>query len=252
MFCDNCGNQLNENAEFCENCGARMSTAQKPKRQKKPSARELMREGAKVTENIYLCPDGVYRWYYEFPMLKNPTILFTVYKVLGLSLGIVYLLITAINGIQDIFNGWEDVWGLTKVFLILAAIFAVLGAVGYLIIAAVYGGKYLVLFEMTDEYVRHTQLPKQFKKAQALGLLTAMAGLAGGRPSAAGAGILAAAKNSTTTEFKNVRTVRASKRRSTVRVSQLLGKNQIYADGGDFDFVRDYIVTRCGNAKVKG
>ena len=39
-------------------------------------------EGKKVSENIYLCPDGVYRWIYEFPMAKNPTILITVWKVL--------------------------------------------------------------------------------------------------------------------------------------------------------------------------
>ena len=33
------------------------------------------------SKNIVLCPDGKYRWYYEYPMLKNPVILFTVWKV---------------------------------------------------------------------------------------------------------------------------------------------------------------------------
>jgi hypothetical protein len=34
-------------------------------------------------------PDGKYRWVDEVPMLKNPSILFDVYKVLGISFGIV-------------------------------------------------------------------------------------------------------------------------------------------------------------------
>jgi hypothetical protein len=38
---------------------------------------------------VTLYPDGKYRWVYEVPMLKNPSILFDVYKVLGISFGIV-------------------------------------------------------------------------------------------------------------------------------------------------------------------
>ena len=50
-------------------------------------------ENDAVTERIRLCPDGVYRWFYSFSMLKNPAQLFTVWKVLGLSFGIVYLFV---------------------------------------------------------------------------------------------------------------------------------------------------------------
>ena len=51
--------------------------------------------GEKVTENIRLCPDGKYRWIYEFSMLKNPAVLRTVFKVLGISAGAVYTRIPA-------------------------------------------------------------------------------------------------------------------------------------------------------------
>ena len=40
---------------------------------------------------VTLYPDGKYRWVYEVPMLKNPSILIDVYKVLGISFGIVWL-----------------------------------------------------------------------------------------------------------------------------------------------------------------
>ena len=38
---------------------------------------------------VTLCPDGKYHWVYEVPMLKNPSILIDVYKVLGISFAIV-------------------------------------------------------------------------------------------------------------------------------------------------------------------
>ena len=57
--------------------------------------------GEKVTENVYLCPDGVYRWVYEFPMLKNPAILFTVWRVLLMSCAICVLLV----GVPSLFTG---------------------------------------------------------------------------------------------------------------------------------------------------
>ncbi len=37
---------------------------------------------------VTLYPDGKYRWVYEVPMLKNPCILFDVYKVLGIGFGV--------------------------------------------------------------------------------------------------------------------------------------------------------------------
>ena len=43
--------------------------------------------GVQASENIRPCPDGVYRWTYEFDMLRNPTIMFSVWKVLGIAFG---------------------------------------------------------------------------------------------------------------------------------------------------------------------
>ena len=39
----------------------------------------------KETAHVVQGKDGVYRWVYEVPMLKNLSILFTVWKVLGIS-----------------------------------------------------------------------------------------------------------------------------------------------------------------------
>ena len=40
-------------------------------------------------KEVRLCSDGKYRWVYEMNLLKNPTIFFTVLKVMMISVGIV-------------------------------------------------------------------------------------------------------------------------------------------------------------------
>lgn len=50
-----------------------------------------MQKEESINNRVKLYPDGKYRWVYEVPMLKNPTILIDVFKVLGISFGIVWL-----------------------------------------------------------------------------------------------------------------------------------------------------------------
>ena len=207
--------------------------------------------GEPVTEHIRRCPDGVYRWYYELPMLKNPVILFTSWKVLGISFGVVWLIVLISSAATDSLFGWRDVLDLTWIFVLLTLVLGFLAVIAYLIVAAVYGWHYVVLFEMDEQVVRHIQVPRQFRKAQAILWLTALAGAAGNSPTAAGAGLLAATRNSSTSAFANVERLVIRPRRDLIKVNQRLARNQVYAAPEDFDFVRDYVVAHCGKAKVK-
>lgn len=229
MVCLNCGNEVSEGAQFCENCGAKLEVS-------------VGRSG-----NIMLCSDGKYRWYYEYPMLKNPTILFTVWKVLLIA-GLVPALISFFAGLSDGFLNSLKVTA--EVFVLVSGIFLVLSIIGYLILAASYGWKYVVLFEMDDEQITHSQQDKQFKKAQAIGWLAGFAGLASGNFTAAGSGFLAASKQSSKSVFKNVDTVTGLRKRNTIKVNQLLSKNQVYVYDEDYDFVWEYITSRCKKAKI--
>lgn len=87
-------------------------------------------------------------------------------------------------------------------------------------------------------------MEKQYKKAQAIGWLTAMAGAAAGKPGAAGTGLLAATKNEQVTEFSKVKHMRSFKAFHTIKLDALLNHNQIYAEPEDFDFVQEYISKR--------
>ena len=207
-------------------------------------------KGEYVTENIVKCEDGVYRWYYEFPMMKNPTILFTIYKVLGISFGAVYMLV-AIMTIADSYSEPGALLKLTGIFLLIMLVFAVIGFLAYVIIAASYGWKYTVLFEMYEDRIIHIQTPRQFKKAEAVAWLTMFAGVVTGSIGRVGQGLLIATKQSSVSVYDRVKTVKVRSGRHTIFLNQTFEKNQIYADDADFEFVKNYILQRCTNAKVK-
>ena len=122
--------------------------------------------------------------------------------------------------------------------------------IAYIFLAAVYGWKYIVLFEMDEKEIAHIQMPKQFDKAQAMGWVTALAGLAGKSLPAMGAGVLAASKNSSTSVFADVKEVKGVRQQHTIRVNQMLNRNQVYADDPDYDFVWNFITGRCPQAKI--
>ena len=200
---------------------------------------------------VRLCSDGKYRWAYEVDMLKNPMILFTVLKVMGMSFVItamIVLLLGACSGnIDSMFRNmsWTDL----KYILYFVAFFAVLTVIAYLVVAKNNGWKYMVLFEMDDTGVVHKQLPKSVKKAKAIAMLNILAGLVAGSPGSVGRGLLIATHTSLTSTFDSVKKVKPIKKYHVIKVNESFEKNQIYVDDEDFDFVYEFIRSRCPKAK---
>ena len=89
--------------------------------------------------------------------------------------------------------------------------------------------------------ILHKQLPRQVKKAQAIGIVTALMGAASGNLTTIGVGLNASANTEMYSEFAKVRSVKPYPRRNLIKVNQTFGKNQVYADNADFSFVLDYI-----------
>lgn len=204
---------------------------------------------ANYGSDVQLYQDGKYRWVYELNMFKNPTIILTVAKVLG---GVILGMYIFFALILYVFSGdWEGLWGMTKAMLIALGVLIALLIPAYLIVCLINGGKYVVLFEMDGQRITHTQLPRQFKRAQAVSLLAALAGAASGRPGLAGAGLLAASKQSSVSEYRLVKNIKPRRGRDLIKVNQSLEKNQIYVKPEYFDFVFNYISARCPQARIK-
>ena len=242
MFCANCGNQLPDDAKFCDACGAPVVTDE-PVQEPSPVVEPVKEEGSKgskVTENICLGTDGKYHWYYEFKLMKNPTILFVLWKIFFWIFVGMWAFLSIINSIQGNFN-MKDFLDFSKIFLLILIGVEALVAISYFLYAAMQGFKYCVMFEMDEDGVRHTQMPRQFKKAQAMSLVLILAGMATKNPGAVGQGMLAGAKSSMVSSFSHVRSVEIFRKRNVIKVNEKLGKNQVYACNQDFDFVVNYI-----------
>ena len=202
-------------------------------------------------QTIQRSPDGKYRWEYELSLYKNPHILFLIMKIMGgIVLGIWLFIV-----ILQLFDGvlsFKEMLVFSAQFLGgLGALIFVLCAAGYYLYALIMGGRYIAQFEMDARGVDHRQKKAQLKKARLIGVLTAIAGLFGRRVGTVGQGMMVASSSgSMYSAFQHVKSIKANKKRSLIKVNETLFKNQVYADGEDFDFALDYIVKRCPNAKV--
>jgi len=197
---------------------------------------------------VTLYPDGKYRWVYEVSMLKNPSILFDVYKVLGICFGVVWLLILLLICVEDGFT-FKNIWNITSGFFLLYLVFLVIGYIAYVIVAWSYGWKYVVLFTLDEKELVHQQMPRQMKKARVLGALTALVGAVAGKPGVMGSGVLAASRSTLTSELANVERLIPRRRLNLIKVNQLLFKNRVFVPDEDFDFVYDFLCQHCPKAK---
>ena len=196
---------------------------------------------------VALCEDGKYRWTYPLDMLKNPSILFVLLKIFGILLSIP-LLIALISAAAN--NDWQKIWdGFIKIWLIVMVVFFVIILISYLIVVWMNGGKYVVNFTMDEKRLIHEQVPVQYDRARKVGLLAVLMGIFAKRPVAAGAGALAASRDTSVSVFDKVRRIKPRRGQNLIKVNQSLERNQVYVPDEDFDFVLDFIRKHCPNAK---
>ena len=254
MFCENCGKKRIANEAFCEGCGHPFPKTESNEypvisEEIKVKTVEVKTDEALQKSHGNITIKGTdMQWMYEFSFWKNPAILITSAKVMLIALFVpaVFMFFISLS------DGFMDAISISAVILAYGAIgFAILLVIAYVFVGFLYGGKYYVLFKMDDNGVNHIQLDKQYKKAQALGFLTALIGLSSGNLTTAGSGLMAATKQSLYTSFKKVKSIKVAKARNTIYVNETLSRNQIYVANDDFDFILEHILNNCPkNVKV--
>ena len=203
----------------------------------------------KYNYRVQLYEDGKYHWLYDLHMLKNPAVLFDLYWVLGITIGIFLILMLMIQACSGNFSP-ED-FGITfKITGVTAGIMFVLGILGYLLYAAVSGWIYTAHFILDEKGVEHIQSPRSQKVAKRIGVLTVLAGLFARRPGVVGTGMIAASNTSMGSDFLHVKKVKAIRWMDTIKVNETFSKNRVYVNKEDFDFVYDFIKAHCPNAKT--
>ena len=204
----------------------------------------------KYDYRVRLYEDGKYHWMYDLNLLKNPSVLIDVYKMLGMTLLITAFILFMIQACAEGLH-FEEMGFALKITGVMAAIFLVLGLLGYLLYAVVAGGEYTVHFTMDENGFVREQAPRSKKVAERIGCLAALVGIFARKPGVAGSGMIAASRTSMSSEFSRVKKVKALRWMNTIMVNAPFNKNRVYVCDEDFDFVYDFISKRCPKAKIK-
>ena len=247
MFCTNCGNQLNDGARFCPSCGVPIcestSTPQMPPQQSTMQAST----GYPLPPGIELVEDGTLFWTYSQSLWSNPTILYTVLKVMMISVVIVMMIIGGIALMDDSFEVLE-------ILIIgggLAVGISILSLLGYAVFAAISGGKYNMLFIMNEECVIHAVMPKEAAQGNRINDAATIVGVLTGSLTLAGMGMANYGRNSMTSNFADVKSIVQDRSHDLIKIRSGLDHNQIYASPAQYDFVLSYIATHCPGIRVE-
>ena len=202
-----------------------------------------------TTTRVEKGDDGKYRWTYALNMFTNPAILVTVLKII-VPLFSIPLIVTLIRTAID--NDWAEAWegniwnSNIKICIFLVVLFIGIALLSYLIVAAMYKGKYIVHFTMDEKKLAHATDPVQQRKARTMGALTAIAGRS---LTAKGAGVIAASRTTSTTELAMVRRIKVRRHFNLIKINQLLSHNQVYVPAEDFDMVLNFLREHCPKAR---
>ena len=202
-----------------------------------------------INTDVQLGKDGKYRWTYEVNMLRSPVIMHDVFWVIGVTLIIVFIIHVIIMLLAGELS-FQGLWmGIRMVGLVGGIIF-LLSFPAYWIVAKLNGNKYVALHEMDETGLVHTQLKRNVEREKAVMWIGILAGLAAGRPGTVGASINAATVTSLSSTFSKVKRVKAMRRHHLIKVNSTFSKNRVFVTDKDFDFVFNYISSRCVNAKI--
>jgi len=142
-------------------------------------------------------------WKISVSIFREPVIL----KQLGIAIGIPFGLV----GLIIIFTSGRSVYTLYALGLVGALFFLT-----WLFIMVVYGGKYEVEFVLDDKGALCRTQGRQGKKNQFINALTVALGLLSGKPAAAGAGMLAQARQSQYLKWDHITRVEYMPRQQTI------------------------------------
>ncbi len=256
MFCKNCGNQLNDGARFCPSCGAPANGTPTPQMTPPMSAPPAFGPpepdtqeagGPALPPGIERLEDGTLCWTYFQSLWSNPTILYTLLKVMGVAVLIVMLLIGGIGLMEDSFE-------VSEILMIgggLAVGMAVLSLIGYAVYAAISGGEYGMLFFMNDAIIVHMAMPKEAKRGDHINSAAVLVGMLTGNLTLTGMGMANYGRNALESKFAEVKSITQDRAHDLIKVRSGFEFNQIYASPAQYDFVLSHIANHCPNVRVK-
>ena len=179
--------------------------------------------------------DGIIQWEISVSLFRNIVIL----KELGFALGIPFWLLILILFI--ISGGDISIDGIGYPLLFIG-IFLVLG---FLFLLLIYRGKYAAGYVIDTKGILNYTQEKQAKRNKIINSLLAVVGILSGKPSAAGAGILAQSRQSVLVKWKNIRKVKVYPNSNCIVVKGgFAEKIAVFCNDDNFEYVKSIILSK--------
>ncbi len=181
------------------------------------------------------------RWEISVPIFRSTIIL----KQLAIAIGMPFGLVIAILLIASRGEGAREysLYGL--------AFIAVALGLAYLVIAIAYGGKYHVGFVLDRAGVQCYTCGKQAKRNRVINELTVALGILTRRPAAAGAGILAASRQSTSLKWHDIRKTKSHPGQYTITVQGHFAQQiAIFCTPDNYGAVEAFIRSRLDDGRL--
>lgn len=197
-----------------------MNTAFTETKEKEAYPMSVSQYPSRVTQG----EDGAYRWSYDMDMYKNHYLLNVLLKVFGI------IGLFCVGMMLFLFVQGHDLT-LRIALIILACYAGLMGLVagGYYLAALLMHGGYHLQFCMTEDEISLVRGELGRRVMDAAALLTSPAN------AAAASGV---------TRFKEVRGMKEHREYDAFNLRTLYGGNQIWVPEQDYEFVRDYVLSR--------
>ncbi len=171
-------------------------------------------------------------WEISVPIFRNTIILRQLGIAIGIPFGLVALVIVVTTGAQWIYA------------LYALALIAALFALTYALIMALYGGKYAAGYRIDHNGILNYTQTRQAKRNLWLNGITVILGLATGKPSAAGAGMLAQSRQTVFLKWRDIKKVKYLPEQQTIMLrGSVLESMAVFCDSENYEQVQTIIAS---------
>lgn len=200
-------------------------------------------------KNISIDENGKYVWEYEVDLYQNKVIFDLIMKILTGIFAFIVIVMTALIIMDGSFD-WEGMWFFLKIAIPIFLFVYVLGFLSYRYYAYSLGGVYHMRFEMDEEGINHIPMQREREYSRKVGLFSMLVGLFTRNVGQVGSGFYVATLENIYSRFDKVTSVKADRKHDLINVNYVTLNNQVYVGKEDYDFVFDYIASRCPKAKI--
>ena len=200
-------------------------------------------------KNISIDENGKYVWEYEVDLYQNKVIFDLIMKILTGIFAFIVIVMTALIIMDGSFD-WEGMWFFLKIAIPIFLFVYVLGFLSYRYYAYSLGGVYHMRFEMDEEGINHIPMQREREYSRKVGIFSMLVGLFTRNVGQVGSGFYVATLENVYSRYDRVTSVKADRKHDLINVNYVTLNNQVYVGKEDYDFVFDYIASRCPKARI--